>query len=114
MINFYLPDFYYYYNLNMVLINILKKNPDYFYDNIKIAAIYGSFPGQIWNGGRLVSGFSYSDNIEATINNYNDLNIPIRLTYTNPLLDETHLNDTYCNFITKIANNGMNEIVVNS
>lgn len=115
MINFYLPDFYYIYPINICLINLLKNEPEKFYPNIKIAAIYGCFPNQIWNGGRAVIGVSADiDNIIATIRNINDLGIPIRFTYTNSLLTEEHLSNTYCNFVTECANNGMNEILVNS
>ena len=111
---FYLPDFYYKYNLNTIIIDLLKKHPEYFYDNIEIGAIYGCFPGMIWNGGRLYTGFTDYDNIKGTIEAFNSRNIPIRFTCTNSLLEEKHNYDTYCNLVMDLANNGMNEILVNS
>lgn len=111
---FYLPDFYYKYNLNTIIIDLLKKHPEYFYDNIEIGAIYGCFPGMIWNGGRLYTGFADYDNIKDTIEAFNNRNIPIRFTCTNSLLEEKHNYDTYCNLVMDLANNGMNEILVNS
>jgi hypothetical protein len=60
-INFYLPDFYYKKDLNLELILLLKEHPEYFYDNINIGAVYGVFPGSIWNGGRLFPGTIVND-----------------------------------------------------
>ena len=113
-INFYLPDFYYKKDLNLELILIMKEHPEYFYDNINIGAVYGCFPGSIWNGGRLVPGTTVNDQIYSTISAFNSLDVPVRFTYTNCLLEDKHLNDTYCNYILDVADNGFNEIIVNS
>ena len=51
--NFYLPDFYNKFQLNYTIITLFQSQPEYFNENIHIGAIYGSFPGMIWNGGRL-------------------------------------------------------------
>ena len=114
MINFYLPDFYYNYNLNIKLINLLKEHPEYFHDGIQIGAVYGSFPGAIWNGGRLMSGISDKNNIVNTILGFNNLGIPVRFTFTNCLVKDTQVYDTYCNLIMECANNGINEVLVNA
>jgi hypothetical protein len=55
-IKFYIPDFYNLYGLNIKLLELLWEYPEYFYDNIEIGAIYGTFPGAIWNGGRVMLG----------------------------------------------------------
>ena len=52
--------------------------------------------------------------MKETIALLNDANIPLRYTYTNPLLEEKHLYDTYCNLTMELANNGMNEVIINS
>lgn len=115
MINFYLPDFYEFYRLNVFLHFLLKEYPEKFYSNIRIGAIYGCFPNQIWNGGRYSGGTSADiSNIEHTIKEINKLGIPVRFTYTNSVLTEEHLNDKQCNFVTDCAHNGFNEILVNS
>ena len=113
-INFYIPDFYYKFDLNIELIKTIKTHPEYFYDNIHIGAVYGSFPGAIWNGGRMMHGIASSENICNTIQAFNDLDIPVRFTFTNCLLDATHVYDTYCNLIMNAANNGKNEVLVNA
>lgn len=114
-IYFYLPDFYYKFNLNIELIKMLDEHPEYFYDNIAIGAVYGTFPGAIWNGGRvMIGGTTTLDNISETISAFNNLNIPVRFTFTNCLIDEKHIYDTYCNLIMDCANNGKNEVLVNA
>lgn len=113
-INFYIPDFYHRYDLNIKLITLMKEHPEYFYDNINIGAVYGTFPGAIWNGGRWLGGITTSDNMMATVESFNDLGVPIRFTFTNCLLEDTHVYDAYCNLIMKHANNGKNEVLVNS
>lgn len=112
--NFYLPDFFYKFKLNNEIVDLTQKHPEYFYDGIKIGAVYGSFPGAIWNGGRKCLGFTDFDNIESTISKFNDRGVPIRFTFTNCLIEESHLQDTYCNLIMELGNNGMNGVIINS
>lgn len=112
--NFYLPDFFFKFDLNFHIIQLLKSNPEYFYDDIKIASIYGCFPGAIWNGGRLMCGSTVQQNIQRTIEELNAVGVPIRYTFTNSLIEEKHLQDSYCNLLMDAANNGMNEVLVNS
>lgn len=113
-IHFYLPDFYLKRNTNLFLIRLMSENPEVFYDDIDIGAIYGSFPGAIWNGGRVCPGICSKDEIQETLYAFNEKKIPCRFTFTNPLLEEKHLYDTYCNLILEMANNGRNEVLVNS
>ena len=112
--NFYLPDFFYKFKLNNEIVDLMQKKPEYFYEGAKIGAIYGSFPHAIWNGGRKCLGFTDFDNIESTINKFNDRGIPLRFTFTNCLIEENHLQDTYCNLIMELAHNGKNGVIVNS
>ena len=112
--NFYLPDFYNHYQLNIKIIQLLQEHPEYFYDNLKIGAVYGTYPGAIWNGGRTFLDTTDLNNIKATTEAFNSQNIPLRFTFTNCLLEEKHLLDTYCNLIMETSNNGMNGIIINS
>lgn len=113
-INFYLPDFYDKYELNILVCDTLRMYPEYFYDNIKIGAVYGCFPNSIWNGGRVVLGGAVKEEIEYIIEDFNGRGIPIRYTFTNPLLEKKHLYDTFCNLCLEAADNGKNEIIINS
>ena len=115
MLNFYLPDFFYLFRLNFYTIHYMKNNPKYFYDNIIVKAVYGAFPPSIWNGGRTMSfDFVERSSIAATIKNFNDIGVALRYTFTNAWLKEEDVYDSYCNECMKLADNGMNEVLVNS
>jgi len=114
MLNFYLPDLYTNAALICFLSDLMKHIPQWFYDDVRIGAAYGAFPGSIWNGGRVVLGMSKKSEMESIIKEYNDRDIAVRYTFTNPLIEEKHLGDTYCNLCLERANNGKNEVIVNS
>ncbi|MGN0665772.1 MAG: hypothetical protein ACI4KF_04525 [Huintestinicola sp.] len=112
-IKFHLPDFYGNIKMNLAFADLLKEKPQYFYDDIEIASSYGCFPPAAWNGGRTVIGAVRREGIDETIRQYNSRGIPIRYTFTNPLVTEKQLKDPFSNMITRIAENGLNEIIVN-
>lgn len=113
-VNFYLPDFYTFFNLNYNLCKLLNDCPEYFY-NIKIKSIYGCFPGQIWNGGRFIPlPKTDIDNIINTVKSFNDIGVSVRFTYTNCLIEPEHLDNKLCNIITELCNNNTNEILCNN
>lgn len=93
--------------------NLMKDYPDCFREGYCIGSVYGTFPGAIWNGGRAVFGITGKDDIAAILKVYNSRGIPVRFTWTNSLLEEKHVYDTYCNLIMKLADNGMNQVLVN-
>lgn len=111
-VKWYLPDFFNLYQINSAFINLFTHqdvvNPHY-----KIGAIYGSFPGAYWNGGRTMTGWCEKENVLATISDLNNRNIPVRYTFTNCLITPDLLKDPYCNFLMEAANTGMNEVLVN-
>lgn len=113
-VKFYLPDFYHGIHMNRILYEMMKKYPDYFYENVEIGAVYGSFPGAIWNGGRVVLGGCTKEEIVYILSEFNDRKIPCRYTFTNPLIQEKHVQDTFCNLCMELGDNGMNEVLVNS
>lgn len=112
-IKFHLPDFCGNIKMNLYIADELKEHPEHFYDDIEIASSYGCFPPAAWNGGRTVVGAVRREFIDFCIREYNSRGIPIRYTFTNPLVTEKHLNDPFCNMITRLAHNGLNEIIVN-
>lgn len=113
-IRFYLPDFYHKQQTNLLLHRLLQEYPEYFYDDIEIGACYGCFPGSLWNGGRIEHGFCYQSDVRATLEMMNEQGIPCRFTFTNPMIEEKHLSDTFCNMCMELGDNGMNEVLVNS
>lgn len=113
-IYWHLPGFCVFRLLNQVLFNLMKEHPEYFNEGYTVGSAYGTFPGAIWNGGRAVIGITQKSQIESVLNIYNSRNIPVRFTWTNSLIGEKECYDTYCNLIMRLANNGMNQVLVNS
>lgn len=109
------PDFYYGFKVYETFFSLKEENPEIFQPNIEIEAIFGCFPNAIWNGG----GFSFGPCFTAQQMNrirafYNDRGIPLRLTFTNPALEEHDLYDRYCNVIASIFHNELNEVLVST
>jgi hypothetical protein len=113
-INIFLPGFYENFRSIIFLHDWMEQEPELFNDGMRIAAAYGCFPGNIWNGGRVIIGIASKDDIQYAIQEYNSRGIAIRYTYTNPCLQQFHLLDTYCNLCMQLADNGKNEVLVNS
>ncbi|MCD8038911.1 MAG: hypothetical protein LUE96_07500 [Lachnospiraceae bacterium] len=113
-INFFLPGFYENFRLITTLADMMGDEPGLFFDNIRIGAAYGCFPGSIWNGGRVILGSATRQEMEYAIEEYNKRGIAVRYTFTNPLLQKVHLPDTYCNQCMELGDNGKNEVIVNS
>lgn len=112
-IKVHIPDFTNHAKLNLVLLNMKKNMPQYFRDNLEIASVYGVFPPSIWNGGRTIGGqFCNAEYISNVLNAFNSQGIPLRFTFTNPAIKEEHLKDEFCNAVMKLADNGMNEVIV--
>jgi len=113
MIYYYIPDFFFNYDINVRLLELIQTEPDMFYDDFKIGAVFGNFPNCIWNGGRPVFGnnlnFAEMQNISAQFNYYG---VPLRLTMTNPVVEETDVYDRYANYIMQNLNNGFNQVLV--
>lgn len=110
----HLPGFFVNFYLNQIIINLMKEHPDKFRDGYCVGSVYGTFPGAIWNGGRFVYGIAAKSDMEQMIQTFNRFDVPVRFTWTNSLLEEKHIYDTYCNMIMDIANNGKNQVLVNS
>ncbi len=97
----------------MMWLSLLEQHPEYFRDGVEIASFFGTFPPALWNGGRLVpddqcdAGF-----VRNVIKAINSHKIPVRYTFTNPLITEADLEDPFCNFLMREASGGMNEVLV--
>ena len=93
----------------------MRLHSDDFMDNVRVASFYGSFKNAIWAGGRSIIGQMPSPiDMSEAIHKINDAGIAVRYTYTNSVIEEKHLSDTFCNLTMKMADNGKNEVLVNS
>ncbi len=112
-VRFHLPGLRYNYPLNMFWISMLKTRPEIFREGVEIGSVFGTFPYSIWNGGRLI-GYDQCDSnyVKSVIKSVNDQGVPIRYTFTNPVLEESDFDDPFCNFCMDAANNGMNEVII--
>lgn len=102
---FSIPDFFYLYDLNTMLLQLMQQEPQKFYDDVKIDSIYGSFPGCIWNSGRAACGWTSIENIVNTVAAFNQQKISVRYTFTNSQITGRHLFDYQCNTILQATEN---------
>ena len=82
----HLPGFCYFRQLNYAVITLMEKYPDCFREGYRIGSVYGTFPGAVWNGGRVVMGIAGKRDIEATLKLYNSRGVPVRFTWTLSLI----------------------------
>jgi collagenase-like PrtC family protease len=113
-IHMFMPGFYENFRPILYLHDWMEREPEYFNEGMQISAAYGCFPGNIWNGGRVSIGLASKADIQYALEEYNSRGIAVRYTYTNPCLEQIHLLDTYCNLCMRMADNGQNEVLVNS
>lgn len=112
-VKFHLPGLRANFPINILLVQMMKQCPEYFREGLEIASFFGEFPTSKWNGGRYCGGDQCSTEfIRHVIKTVNGEGIPIRFTYTNPLITEEDLADPYCNFCLREADNGLNEVIV--
>ena len=110
---FHLPGLRYNYPLNMFWVSMKKTYPEFFKPGVEIGSFFGCFPIALWNGGRLINNDQCDKEfISNVISSINEEGIPIRYTFTNPLLTKEDLDDEFCNYCMKQADNGMNEVIV--
>ena len=113
-VRFHLPDFSEKFKFNLMFITMLEKSPELFREGVEIASVYGVFPPSLWNGGRVKYGKCDKDYVRLITKTFNDRGIPLRFTFTNPMIEKKHLSDEFCNMVMHIADNGMNECIVMS
>ena len=92
-----------------------RNMPEFFRDHVEIASFYDAFSPSMWNGGRTIGGYTCDEaSIKNILSAFNSQGIPLRFTFTNPVIQEEHLHDEFCNKIMRLANNGLNEVIVTS
>ena len=91
---FHLPGLFEFYELYKVFLPLFYHHREYFYDWCEIGSIYGSPEDCLWGGGRLGEGNQNPYEVLSLMNQYH---ISSRLTFSNSLLQEKHLQDKRCN-----------------
>ena len=84
------------------------------YPNAKIAGVYGSFPGLIWNGGRSFynTDFIHISDMYNCLQEINNKSMICKFTFTNQLLEKQHCSNPLCNNILDLIADTKNEIVI--
>lgn len=117
MKHFILPNMYENYELNWRLLDIMRDFPEAFQEDTDVYACYGNFQFCVWDGGRTFSNYNNQasqERIKEVLDGYKNRGIKIRFIFTNPVLEEKHFTDHYCNFILQMAQDYDIELVVNS
>lgn len=114
-VNLIMGGFASHHNIWVNIIELLKKHPFIIEPDVTIRALFDNFGGCTWNCGATLFGrVALSPEIKSISEYYNSNNIPLRLTMTNPLIEESDLYDRYANMIMETCHNGFNEVLVSS
>ena len=93
-IYFHLPGLFEFYELYRVFLPLFYSHREYFYDNCGIGSVYGAPADCLWGGGRVGFGDAAPADVAALMAEYG---ISARLTFSNSLLKDEHLDDRKCN-----------------
>ena len=96
---YHLPGLFEFYDLYKAFLPLWRDHREYFYDWCEIGSIYGAPSDCIWGGGRVGFGDAEPEKVEALVKEYG---ISARLTFSNSLVREEHLDDAKCNELCKI------------
>lgn len=91
---YHLPGLFEFYELYKVFLPLYKEHREYFFDGCDIGSIYGAPADCLWGGGRVGFGDAAPADVVALMREYG---ISARLTFSNSLLEEKHLDDKKCN-----------------
>ena len=111
---FHLPGLFEAYEFYKVFLPVYYSNRDYFYEWASIGSIYGAPADCLWSGGRISHA---ENNTWEVLDLLNEYSISGRLTFSNSLLTEEHLEDNRCNRICEEFNKSSkvkNGVIVHS
>ena len=117
IINFSLPGIYENFLINCQLLNLYQTHKVFFYDNINLNTVYGTFPHWIFDGGRVFDSTTNIslNQVKEILDIFNNkYKVKIRLLCTNPIVSKHFLNNTFFNDVLQICENSINEIAVNN
>ena len=91
---YHLPGLFEFYGLYCLFLPLYREHREYFYDWCEIGSVYGAPADCLWGGGRVGFGESKPEDVLKLMQEYG---ISARLTFSNSLLSQKHLNDKKCN-----------------
>ena len=102
-IYYHLPGLFEFYELYKAFLPLWREHRDWFYDWCEIGSIYGAPSDCIWGGGRVGFGEAEPRKVAEFMQEYD---ISSRLTFSNSLIREEHLDDKKCNKLCKLFESG--------
>jgi collagenase-like PrtC family protease len=109
---FHLPGLFEFYELYRLFLPLWRSHREYFYDWCEIGSIYGAPADCLWGGGRVGYG---EDDPASVLELMQEYGISARLTFSNSLLRQEHLNDPKCNRLCRMfAQTEGNGVIVHS
>lgn len=96
---YHLPGLFEFYELYKAFLPLYREHPEYFYDWCEIGSIYGAPADCLWGGGRVGFGDERATDVIKLLNEYD---ISARLTFSNSLLQQAHLQDKKCNRLCEL------------
>ena len=96
---YHLPGLFEFGGLYRAFLPLFRSHREYFYDWCEIGSIYGAPADCLWGGGR--AGFGEDDPEEAA-ELTREYGISARLTFSNSLLRQEHLEDARCNALCEL------------
>lgn len=96
---FHLPGLFEFYDFYKLFLPVFREHGDYFYEWADIASLYGAPADCIWGGGRFGSGEAEEKGVISLAEEYG---ISARLTFSNSLLRQEHMNDRKCNELCRM------------
>lgn len=91
---YHLPGLFEFRELYRIFLPLFREHREYFYDWCEIGSLYGAPADCIWGGGR--AGFGDEDPGDI-LKFTRECGVSARLTFSNSLLREEHLQDGRCN-----------------
>ena len=111
---YHLPGLFEFYDLYCLFLPLLREHREYFYDWCEIGSLYGAPSGCLWGGGRVSDSECDPRAAVALARKYG---ISARLTFSNSLLREEHLQDHRCNTLCALLSEDapvQNGVIVHS
>ena len=108
---YHLPGLFEFYDLYRAFLPLWRDHREYFYDWCEIGSIYGAPSDCLWGGGRVGFGDAEPEKVAALVKEYG---ISARLTFSNSLIREEHLDDARCNELCKMFESAGAGIIVHS
>lgn len=109
---YHLPGLFEFYELYKAFLQLWEEHREWFYEWSEIGSIYGAPADCLWGGGRVGFGEADAQDVLDLMEQYG---ISARLTFSNSLLREEHLDDRRCNELCRrFERQGANGIIVHS